>query len=259
MQFTSCGRRGDRENERTKVLLVVSLSLVEEAWSTNSVSHYCNIHPRHESDGLLNKLMQMNQQQRLEHNRIVKEATDLIEYEISLLERPNNTRPNSFVRFKLLHALSLFERVLQLNPANWSAMWQVGKIHQRLGDSTTAFSWFERAYQVNPSQPSIAREASLSAMDIGNHNAAIVFGHRATQIEPASADLHANLALAFLYANRITEAQASIERSLAIDPTDTISQAIEADIKHFATTGRIPPATTSAFEDYVRTQRKVGQ
>lgn len=202
--------------------------------------------------------MQMTEHQRREHNQIFEEAEALIRDEVRLLERPNRMRPNSLVRFKLQHALSLFERVLQLNPENWSAMWMVGKIHQRFGDSTKAFSWFERAYQVNPSQPSTAREASICAMDIGNHDAAIVFGHRATQIEPASADLHANLALTYLLANRITEAQASIERSLAIEPTDEISQAIKTDIEHFATTGRTPPTTTSAFEDYVRSQKAVG-
>jgi len=190
-----------------------------------------------------------------EHNRIFKEATDLIEYEIQLLERPNTMKPNSLVRFKLQHALSLFERVLQLNPDNWSAMWAVGKIHQRFGDSTTAFSWFERAYQVNPSQPSIAREASISAMDIGNHDAAIIFGHRATQIEPACADLHANLALAFLHANRITEAQASIERSLSIEPSDAVSQSIRTIIQAFASNGHKPPTTPSALDDYLRTNR----
>ncbi len=204
------------------------------------------------------EIVTMTNRQRREHNRTFEEAIDLVEYEIRLLERPNRMKPNSLVRFKLQHALSLFERVLQLNPDNWSAMWQVGKIHQRLGDSTTAFSWFERAYQVNPSQPSIAREASISAMDIGNRDAAIVFGHRATQIEPASADLHANLALAYLYANRITEALASIERSLVIDPTDAISQSVKADIQHFATSGHKPPTTMSAYEDYRRTQEAVG-
>jgi predicted Zn-dependent protease len=92
-------------------------------------------------------------------------------------------------------------------------------------------------------------------MAIGNHNTAIVFAYRARQIEPASAGLHANLALAYLLAGRITDAQASIARSLTADQTDKISQTIGAIIQHFATSGRKPPATTPALQDYWRKNR----
>ncbi|MCX5733057.1 MAG: tetratricopeptide repeat protein [candidate division NC10 bacterium] len=196
--------------------------------------------------------MQMTEQQRLEHNQTFEEASALIKNEIPLHERPNMPVPGWLLRRKLKRALFLFERVLQLNPENWSAMWLVGKVHQRFGDYTAALSWFERAYQVNPSQPDIAREASMCAMGVGRHDAAIVFAHRATQIEPASAGLHANLALAYLLAGRITDAQASIERSIAADQTDKISKTIKAIIQHFATNGHIPPTTTQALQDYWR-------
>jgi Tfp pilus assembly protein PilF len=94
-------------------------------------------------------------------------------------------------------------------------------------------------------------------MDVGRHDAAIVFAHRATQIEPDSAGLQANLALAYLLAGRIADAQASIERSLATDPTDKISLTIRAIIQHFATNGRTPPTTTDSLQDYWRKNRTV--
>jgi len=162
-------------------------------------------------------------------------------------------------RRKLKRAISLFERVLALNPDNWSAMWLIGKVHQRLGDFATALSWFERSYQVNPSQPDVAREAAMCAMDIGRHDAAIVFAHRATQIEPTSAGLHANLALAYVLAGRIADARTSIEHSLSIDPTDKISQTIAAITQHFTSNGRTPPTTTPALLDYWRKNRAAQQ
>ncbi|MDB6015830.1 MAG: hypothetical protein JWR19_319 [Pedosphaera sp.] len=194
--------------------------------------------------------MALTEQHRLEHNRIFEEASALIKNEIPLHERPRMPAPGWFLRRRLKRALALFDRVLELKPENWPAMWLVGKIHQRLGDFNTALSWFERAYQENPSQPDVAREASMCAMNTGRHDVAIVFAHRATQIEPANAGLHANLALAYLQAGRISDAQASIERSIAGDPADKISQTIRAIIKHFATNGRTPPTTTSALLDY---------
>lgn len=197
----------------------------------------------------------MTEQQRIEHNRTFEEACAIVQDEIPLHERPTMPEPGWWMRRKLKRAISLFERVLTLNPENWSAMWLVGKVHQRLGDFAAALSWFERSYQVNPSQPDVAREASMCAMDIGRHDAAIVFAHRAVQIGPTSAGLHANLALAYLLAGRISDARASIEHSLSIDPADAISQTVAAITQHFTANGRTPPATTSALLDYWRKNR----
>jgi tetratricopeptide (TPR) repeat protein len=202
-------------------------------------------------------LMQLTEQQRLEHNQSFEEASALIKDEIPLHERPNMPEPGWLLRRRLKRALSLFDRVLQLNPENWSALWLVGKVHQRLRDYTAALSWFERAYQVNPSQPDVAREASMCAMDVGRHDAAIVFAHRATQIDPANAGLHANFALAYLLAGHLPDARASIERSLAAEQNDKISRTIEAIIQHFAANGRTPPTTTPALQDYWRKHRGV--
>jgi tetratricopeptide (TPR) repeat protein len=199
--------------------------------------------------------MQLTEQQRLEHNQCYEEASALIRNAIPLHERPHMPAPGWFLRRRLNRALSLFERVLQLNPENWAAMWLAGKVHQRLGDMATALSWFERAYQVNPSQPDVAREASMCAMDVGRHDAAIVFAHRATQIGPANAGLHANLALAYLLGGHLADAQARIDQSLTIDPSDGISLTIKAIIQHFASNGRTPPTTTPALQDYWRKNR----
>ena|SRR5436190_4867175 len=194
--------------------------------------------------------VRMTEQQRAEHNKLFEQAAALVKEEIPLHDRRVLPKPGWWLRRKLRRALSLFERALELNPENWSAMWLAGKVHQRLGEETTALSWFERAYQVNPSQPDVAREASLLAMDVGRSDAAIVYAFRATQIEPESAGLQANLALAYLLAARVGEAQKSIESSLSIDGSDTISQTIKEIIGHFASTGRKPPAKTEDLQRY---------
>ena len=199
--------------------------------------------------------MNLTEQQRLEHNNVFDAASTLIQDEIPLHERPQLPPPGWLLRRKLNRALKLFDRALELKPDNWSAMWLVGKVHQRLGDQTTALSWFERAYQENPSQPDVAREASMCAMDAGRNDTAIVFAHRATQIEPANAGLHANLALAYLLAARIPDAKGSIERSIAADPADQISQTINTIIMHFAANGRTPPTTPPSLLDYWHNNR----
>jgi tetratricopeptide (TPR) repeat protein len=198
----------------------------------------------------------MTEQQIAEHNRSFKEAASIVSAEILLHERPKMPAPGWWLRRKLKRALKLFERVLQLNPENWSAMWYCGKIDQRFNDHATALSWFERAFHVNPSQPDVAREASMCAMELGRHDEAIRFAHRATQIEPQNPGLHANLALALLLAGRIPEAGNSIERAIVGDPSDKISRNISAIVQHFATTGRAPPPTTPALTAYWGKNRK---
>ena len=199
----------------------------------------------------------MTEQQRAEHNRLFEEAAAIVKDDIPLHDRASLPKPGWWLRRKLNRALSLFDRVLQLNPENWSAMWLVGKVHQRSADHPTALSWFERACRINPAQPDLAREASLCAMDIGRTDPAILYAQNATQIEPDSAGLHANLALAYLLAGRIDEAQSSITRSLTIDPSDKISQTLGTIAQHFATSKNSPPKTTPALEDYWRKNRPI--
>jgi tetratricopeptide (TPR) repeat protein len=172
----------------------------------------------------------MTAEQISEHNRAFQDAVAIVKTEIPLHGRLSISPPGWSLRRKLKHALSLFERVLHLNPENWSAMWFMGKVHQRCQDQATALSWFERAYQVSPSQADVAREASTCAMELGRHDAAISFAHRAVEIAPADAGLHANLALAYLLAGRIPDAQNEIACALAKDATDTISQTIDSMI-----------------------------
>lgn len=185
-----------------------------------------------------------------EHNRAFQEAAGIVQHEILLHERQNMPAPGWMLRRKLHRAISLFDRVLELSPENWSAMWFMGKVYQRLNDAEAALSWLDRAYQVNPSQPDVAREASMCAMEVGRHDAAISFAHRAVQIEPANAGLHANLALAYLIAGRVSDAQTTIERALSSDPQDNISQTIHAITKHFTANGRTPPTTAPALLSY---------
>ena len=191
-----------------------------------------------------------------EHDRIFQEARATTEGQIPLHGQSEMPVPGWLLAGKLKHAIALLERVLQINPENWSAMWFIGKIHQRFRNKTEALSWFERSYQVNPSQPDVAREASLCAMEIGRHDTAIAFAHRAVQIEPTNPGLHANLALAYLLAGRIPDAQTAVERALAGASSDTISQTIRTMIQHFATNGHVPPTTTPALLNYWRKCRK---
>ncbi|HEY6226083.1 MAG TPA: CDC27 family protein [Verrucomicrobiae bacterium] len=185
-----------------------------------------------------------------EARKLFDEAARLVEGEILLHERQRMAAPNWFLQRRLKRALGLFERVLALKPESWNSMWLVAKVHQRLGKPEEAFSWLERAYQINPSQVDVAREASLIAMDLGRKEAGVVYAHRATQIQKDDSGLMANLALAYLLANQLPQARASITRSLELDANDEISKTIETIIAHFEREKKTPPAKTEDLMKY---------
>lgn len=192
----------------------------------------------------------MTEEMIAEHNRLFQAAGKIIESQIALDGQTELPVPDGGLAAELRHAISLYQRVLAINPENWSAMWFIGKVYQRFRNQAEAFCWFERSYQINPSQPDVAREASLCAMEIGRNEMAIAFAERATQLQDSNPGLHANLALAHLLAGHIHDAQAAMERALAGSFSDTTSQTLRTMIQHFATKGNVPPKTISALRRY---------
>jgi len=192
----------------------------------------------------------MTPEQIEEHNRIIEEAIRLIRGEVLIHGYQYPVSLHQSVRLKLERALSLFARALELNPENWSTMWFVGKVHQRLGDYSTGFKWLSRAHGINPSQADVAREASICAMYLGRSEEAISYARSALQSQPSNNGLQANLALAFLLAGRLDEARAAIDKAVAGDPADTISQTIREMVYYFIVFRRRPPNTTATLEDY---------
>jgi Flp pilus assembly protein TadD len=186
-----------------------------------------------------------------EHNRAFEQAAQLAKQEIIVDGCQPSSSLQRSARFNMERSLELFTRVLELNPRNWSAMWLVGKVHQRFGDYATAFTWFVQAYKINPSQPDVAREASICAMFLGCSEDAISYAQGALRSRPSNG-LQANLALALLLAGRLGEAKMAIDKATAGDSTDTVAQTVRGMVDHFIAIGRTPPNTTAALEDYWR-------
>jgi Flp pilus assembly protein TadD len=88
--------------------------------------------------------MPMTRQQENDHDRSFAQAMALIKDDLRLSERPNLLAPDRTQRRNLTRASELLEHVLQINPDNWSAMWHLGKIYQRLEEHEVALGWFGR-------------------------------------------------------------------------------------------------------------------
>lgn len=194
----------------------------------------------------------MTEEERAEHNRAFEEASGIVKKEMPLDARGDSPSPGWFARRKLARAISLLERVVELSPRNWSALWLMGKVHLRLDDFEAAFSCFERAHQANPGQPEVAREASRCAMDLGRHEAALDLAQRAVQLDPNNPAFRANLALACLIAGRIPDAQLAASQAVMGEPTEAFYRKLKAIGQHFAAKGTPPPSTPDALFEYWR-------
>ena len=185
-----------------------------------------------------------------EHNRVFAQATQLVKGKIIVQGPQLASVPADSATSDLARAIQLFTGALELNPANWSAMWLIGKAYQRLADHSSAFVWFVRAQAVNPLQADILREVSISAMYSGRSEEAISYAREALGFQPSNDGLQANLALALLLAGKLQEARVAIDKALKRNARNIIAQRLSEMIAHFMTTGRTPPKSTDALEGY---------
>lgn len=192
----------------------------------------------------------MTSEQIAKHNRLFDDAIHLIEGEIIIQGHAFSCTVTADVQIKFERALNYLMQVVALNSINWSAMWLIGKIYQRLDKHAIALAWFVRAYKVNSQQADIPREASISAMAIGNADEGIMYANNALGLQPLNSGLRANLAMALLLAGRVKEAQLTIADIKAGEEPNRITEKLKYIINHFIRTGSTPPTTISALEKY---------
>lgn len=162
---------------------------------------------------------------RSEHNRLYAQAARLLEGQLSLHDQPLGS-PGPAARERIRRAIALLQRVVEINPQNWAALWVAGKAHERLAEFDAALGLFAKAHEINPSQRDVAREAGLAAMNARRPDLAIGFTTKAIAADPNDAGLVANLALAHLFNGNPRSALELAEQALAKAPGDDITRRI---------------------------------
>lgn len=175
---------------------------------------------------------------RAEHDRLYREASSAL---YPLVEFHGKPIPELAAEQEgaLRRGLTLFDRVLRINPRNWPAMWLMGKGFQRLGDFENALRWFAQAHEINPTHPDVLREAAIAAMELGRPNEAVPFCERAIEAKPNDPGLRANLALATLFCGDAARAESLAAEALRRDPDDNITRRI-ADVCRDVLLGKRP-------------------
>ncbi|MEO5928990.1 MAG: hypothetical protein ABIR47_03570 [Candidatus Kapaibacterium sp.] len=164
---------------------------------------------------------------------------NLIKPHMKLDDREDNNSPTA--RRDLVAGIRILNAVTSYGPDNWVAFWVKGKGYQAFGYPAAANDEFRHAFDLEKNNPDVAREFTISCLDLGLADDGLIAAEHAVSIAPANAGLHANLAVAFLMAGRLSDAQASIRQSLEMRPEDPISLAVRRVINEVAEGRRAQP------------------
>lgn len=185
---------------------------------------------------------QLTEDEVREHDRVYQQGWALTKGHLLLAGADHLGRPGWLSRRRLRRALQW--AALQVFPDGWPSLWVMGKIHQRLGETTEALGCFARAHQIKPDQPDVAREAGIAASDVGDGQRAVQFTRAAVASAPNDPGLVSNLALALLINDQIQEAQAVAADALTRAPADPIARRVKVIADDVAAGKRPRPRST---------------
>lgn len=126
-------------------------------------------------------------------------------------------------KLSISRAIEMLERVVEINPYSWSALWFLGLAHRALGNRNLEYDALKRAYDFERRNPDVGRELCRTCIALGKGNEAIQISEHLLSLQPDDTGLIANYGLALLVTGRVNDAEIVVSRSLKINPTDNIT------------------------------------
>jgi len=161
------------------------------------------------------------------HNSLFEQAVKLLDGELWLDGAPRSkTPPTSELRDRLQSARSSLERVLAINAANTSAMFLLGKIHQRMREPEAAARHFLQAHNVERGNTNFLTDTANELLEVGRATEAVACLEKAITLQPKDSSLLSNLAIAFLVAGKPALAREKAEAAKALNPKDRLPELV---------------------------------
>jgi tetratricopeptide (TPR) repeat protein len=115
-------------------------------------------------------------------------------------------------------ARSKYQEVLESEPNNHLALYNLGLLAQTEGDTSAAEDFYRRALAVTPDfEPALFNLAIVRAQE-GDSDEAIELYRRVIAVNPESAGAHLNLGFLHLELGQEARGNAEIQRAIEIDP-----------------------------------------
>jgi len=115
-------------------------------------------------------------------------------------------------------AARLYAAVLNANPRNFQALYQLGNLHFGAGGYETALRLFEEAAKIDPRNADVHFASGCALQRLNRHETAIQVYDKALALAPGDAEIWSNRGVAFLELKRHSEALANFDRALALQP-----------------------------------------
>jgi tetratricopeptide (TPR) repeat protein len=179
-----------------------------------------------------------------DHDALFRRGADLVDPHMLLVDRKAAARNDAEVQI----GIACLNRVVEINPSNWSALWIRGKAFQSLGEHRDAVESFRAAYRLNPDHPDVARELAVELLETQRFREAATIAREISNRSPQDAGLIANLALALLMSGELPAAREAIADALELDPNDPISKALAKRIDDVANGSRPQPKSLEELQ-----------
>jgi tetratricopeptide (TPR) repeat protein len=176
------------------------------------------------------------------HNALMQGASDLLMPYLNFDERRARDSTTPEGRAAVLRGCEMLERVIQLNPENWGALWFLGMALNLLDRPEDAYNAFAGAYCLHQGNPDVGRELVLACLTLGKGPEAVRVSEQVLSLRPDDPGLLANYALALLINGRVPDAVTAITRSLRLNPGDPTSQNVFRVVTECQTGQRSPPS-----------------
>ena len=171
-----------------------------------------------------------------EHNALFRRGMALLEpYLILSGAGPKPADPTTeAARSQIAEGIRLLNRVVEMNPKNWAALWLIGKGHQALQDHVAAYGALHGAFEINSTHSDVARELMLECICIGRTSQAVDVADVAAKHRPDDPGLRANLGLALLSNGELDRARKVTQEAISLAPHDPITRRILNEIEAVA-------------------------
>jgi Flp pilus assembly protein TadD len=172
-------------------------------------------------------MTKMNDPETIEiHNALYQGAGDLIEpYLVSHIQTGGRASVQTMAdKAKLSRACEMYQRVIELNPANWNALWCLGMARRLLDQRQAAYEAFRAAYSLAGRQIEVGRNFAMECIALGRGSEAVEVTAAMVQLSPSDPGLVANLGLALLINDRVEEAASVVEQAYRLDINDVVTR-----------------------------------
>jgi protein O-GlcNAc transferase len=114
--------------------------------------------------------------------------------------------------------------LLARHPDDAQVQFNVGAVHEAIGDPSRALAHYDRALALDPGFVSALQNRGIVLTRLGRVDEAVENNRRFVSMCPGSVAAHFNLAETFLAARRYEEAAAAARKALALDPGHALAR-----------------------------------